>query len=119
MNLGWDLSEIVDTILQFRTDRDWGQFHTPKNLSAGLAIEAAELQEVFLWEDNSTADQVLVNKPRVEAARVEIADIAVYLIMLANDLNINLNEAVKSKLDDNARRYPIEEFKGRAHKAPH
>ena len=119
MNTGWDLSEVVDTVLQFRSDRDWGQFHTPKNLAAGLAIEAAELQEIFLWEDNTATDEVLEDKPRVKAATEEIADIAIYLIIVANDLNINLKDAVKSKLDDNARRYPVEEYRGRTDKAPH
>jgi NTP pyrophosphatase (non-canonical NTP hydrolase) len=119
MQTGLDLSDVASTVLKFRSDRDWEQFHTPKNLATGLAIEAAELQEVFLWQDNLTTDAVLNDEVRVQAAREEIADITVYLLMLANDLNINLADAVASKLEDNARRYPAEEYRGRSDKAPH
>ena len=115
----WDLSAIAKEVIRFRSDRDWAQFHTPKNLVAGLTIEAAELQENFLWEDNLPANEVIKDAQRVELVAQEMADVAVYLVMLAHDLDINLAAAVTSKLRDNARRYPADEYRGRTDKAPH
>ena len=115
----WDLSSTVAEIIAFREERDWGQFHRPKELAAGLAIEAAELQEVFLWRDQETAEEFIKDAKRLQQAEEEIADVAIYLIMLANDLGIDLSESVRNKIASNGRRYSVARHKGQAHKADH
>ena len=115
----WDLSSAVVQILDFREERDWAQFHRPKELAAGLAIEAAELQELFLWRDGETAADVSRDSERMKALRNEIADVAIYVLMLSHDLGIDLPAAVEDKLVQNAERYPPSEYRGSADKAPH
>ena len=102
--------KVLQTILAFREERDWKQFHTPKNLAMSIAIEAAELMEVFQWSDGMAAERVL---PEDRAqAREEIADVAIYLTLLANDLDIDLEQAMLDKVTQNARKYPAAKFRG-------
>ena len=115
----WDVSHRIEQVIQFREERDWGQFHRPKELAAGLAIEAAELQELFLWRDGEVASEVLNDEGQTAKIREEIADITIFVLMLANDLGIDLEAAVGDKLAANARRYPVSEHRGRAEKASH
>ena len=119
MNTGWDLSNSVERVIAFREERDWGQFHLPKELAAGLAIEAAELQELFLWKPAEQAEVVRSDPDHLASIRDELADVVGFVIMLAHDLNIDLAAAVKSKLAANARRYPVDEYRGSSRKAPH
>ena len=118
-NMTWDLSGVVPEIIAFREAREWGQFHRPKELAAGLAIEAAELQEVFLWRDQETAAEFMEDEECLRRTGEEIADVAIYLIMLAHDLGIDLPQAVASKVQANGQRYSVENHRGRANKAEH
>lgn len=104
------ISEITANIRTFRDERDWAQFHNPKELAAAIAIEAAELQEIFLWKDYPEAEQTTVEKR--EAISDEIADIAVYLFELADNLGITLGEAIAAKMVKNRAKYPIEKARG-------
>jgi len=119
MGSGWDLSSSVEAVIAFREERDWGQFHLPKELAAGLAIEAAELQELFLWEPAERAEVTRNDSERLQSIRDELADVATFVIMLAHDLEIDLAAAVDSKLIANGRRYPADEYRGSSRKAPH
>lgn len=116
---GWDLTGAARDAIAFRDARDWAQFHRPKNLAAGLAIEAGELQELFLWEEPKSAEEIRSDRARVTRIAEEMADVAVYLLTLASDLGVNLAEAVNDKLKDNAKRYPVDQYRGSAEKAPH
>jgi NTP pyrophosphatase (non-canonical NTP hydrolase) len=116
---GWDLAEHVDRLIEFREARDWQQFHRPKELAAALAIEAAELQELFLWRDAESAEVVAGDVPRMEKIRQEIADVAIFLVMLAHDLGIDLPAALAEKIASNEKRYPVDQHKGVAWKADH
>jgi len=111
-----DIAQVAAQLRAFARERDWEKFHTPKNLAASVAIEAAELQEVFQWltDEQSAA---LTSEQRASAER-EIADVAIYLIRLADQLGIDLDDAVQEKLRDNARRYPRESVHGSAAKRP-
>ena len=102
--------ETIDRILKFRNDRDWGQFHTIKDLCLGLNIEVSELQEIFLWKDDKELKETINNKK--ESIGDELADIFIFLAYLSNDLNIDLNEAVNRKIDENGNKYPIAESRG-------
>lgn len=100
----------VGALLEFRHARNWEQFHTPKNLAAAISVEAAELLEKFIW---ATDDQVrrVVQDHRASIAE-EIADIAILLTYLANDLAIDIDAAAAAKIRDNAKKYPVEKSRG-------
>ena len=105
---------LLAQLLSFRLERDWGQFHDPRNLSAALAIEAAELQEIFLWAKD--ADLTSRVEARNIAIEQELADIAIVLSYLCNDLKIDINDAVRKKLEINRLKYPIEKARGSSKK---
>jgi NTP pyrophosphatase (non-canonical NTP hydrolase) len=112
---GLDLMAVAKTALSFRKARDWKQFHTPANLAKGLVIEAAELLEHFLWTRGpiDEAEAARSRKSRIEA---EIADVAVFLIYLCEDLEIDLAKAIRRKLKANAAKYPVSKARGTATK---
>lgn len=109
-----DLADLRVRLRRFAAARDWQPFHTPKNLAAALAVEAAELLEHFQW---LTPEQSM-RLPRAGRAEVatEIADVLLYLIRLADVLDIDLVPAARRKLRANARKYPIHKARGRATK---
>jgi NTP pyrophosphatase (non-canonical NTP hydrolase) len=113
----WALSDAVRRIVEFRDARDWKQFHRPKELAAALAIEAAELQELFLWKDPEPSNEVAADAERMNRIEQEVADVTIYLLLLAHELGIDLRAAVDRKMVDNARRYEVERSRGRADKA--
>lgn len=106
--------ELMTQLLNFRSERDWEQFHTPKNLSAALCIEAAELLEQFQWAKESEL-AVLVERER-EAIENEIADIAIFLSYLCHDLKISVSDVVRRKLELNRSKYPVDKAHGTATK---
>lgn len=99
-------------LLEFRRDRDWEQFHSPKNLAAAISVEAAELLEHYQWAADSEVVQVTAER-RADIAD-EIADIAILLTYLANDLSFDLETIVESKLKRNAEKYPVAKSKGKS-----
>ncbi len=107
------LAVLREAVRRFAAERDWEQFHTPKNLCMGLAVEAGELMEHFLWMDGPASRQVVNDPGRLQEVTDEMADVAVYLLNLANTLDIDLSEAIRAKIDKNAVKYPAEKYKGR------
>jgi dCTP diphosphatase len=106
--------ELLETLLAFRRERDWEQFHTPKNLSAAICVEAAELLEQFQWaRDAEVAELVIRERESIEN---EIADIAIFLTYLCADLNVSLPDIVRRKVDLNRKKYPPDKAKGTATK---
>ena len=106
-----DIRKLTDKIVAFRDARDWKQFHNPKDLAAGLAIEAAELQEIFLWKN---PDEVAVSvSEKRERISDELADVAYYVLLLSHELEIDITEALTAKLVKNAAKYPIDKAKGK------
>jgi dCTP diphosphatase len=97
----------------FVAERNWEPFHTPKNLSMGAAVEAAELMEHFLWVDNEESRHLVQDTKRREQIADEMADVLCYLLALSNSLGIDLSEAVLAKLAKNAIKYPAEQYRGR------
>ena len=107
------VAELRGLVGRFVHLRDWEQFHTPKNLSMGIAVEAAELMEIFQWHD-APASVALLRTARVRrAAAEELADVLIYCLAFANRADIDLARAVRSKLARNRRRYPVRKFRGR------
>jgi dCTP diphosphatase len=111
---GDPIRELRQRLRQFAADRDWEQFHTPKNLAIALSVEAAELLEHFQW---LTPEQATRLPPdRLGQLRLEMADVLLYLVRLADQLDVDLVQAARDKLDINAKKYPIEQAKGNAKK---
>ncbi len=105
-----DLKQIVE---DFISARDWQQFHSPKNLSMALAIEAAELMEHFQWQTTEEAKQAMKDERVITEVSDELADILVYALAFANRNGIDISTAIRTKMVKNGRKYPAEKFKGR------
>ncbi len=104
------LEQLASDVREFGRERDWHLYHTPKNLTAALIVEAAELLEPFQW---LTPEQSLNLPPeKKEAVRQEMADVLIYLVSLANCLDVDLLQAAADKLAINAAKYPVEKAKG-------
>lgn len=111
------LNHLKEKIKKFVGERDWGQFHSPKNLSMSLAIEAAELMEHFQWTNTvDEAVKVLENKRKRYEIEDEIADIAIYLIDFCNLYGVDLERAILKKMKKNAKKYPAKLVKGKMEK---
>jgi dCTP diphosphatase len=106
--------QLKQAVRLFVDERDWRQFHTPKNLAMSLAIEAAELMEHFQWLDVEESVARGRDPARRDEIADEVADVCCYLLSLANALELDLSEAVFAKLVKNARKYPAQEFRGRS-----
>lgn len=103
-----DIEELRVAIVKFTQERDWDQFHNGKDLALALSIEAAELNEAFLWKDAS--------KVNVEKVKEELADIVNYAILIADKYNLDIKQIVLDKLKRNAEKYPVEKAYGSAKK---
>ena len=107
------LAVLRDAVRRFAAERDWEQFHSPKNLVMGLSVEAAELMEHFLWVSNEESHAVAHDPAQLGEVADEIADVALYLLALCNTLGIDLSDAITNKLAKTALKYPVERCRGR------
>lgn len=107
-------THIRDQLRVFAAERDWDQFHTPKNLSAALCVEAAELLEHFQWLQTGNPEELTARK--YQEIRHEMADVLVYLIRLADKLDVDLSAAVEEKMQLNRLKYPADKVRGDARK---
>ena len=105
-----DFKSITEKIIKFRDERNWAQYHDPKNLSQALGIEAAELQEIFLWKNPEESRNL--SKKDISRVSEEIADIFIYLTYLCKEFKIDLFDATLKKIEKNTVRYPIKKSKG-------
>jgi len=108
------IEELRAALQRFAEDRDWDQFHSPKNLAIALSVEAAELLEHFQWTPEAESD-VLTSDQHAKV-REEIADVLLYLIRLADKLNIDLLAAATDKIQVNAAKYPVDKARGSSKK---
>ncbi len=111
---GGELARLRAIVRTFVDERDWDQFHTPKNLAAALTVEAAELLEHFQWLQHGRADELGV--ARLRDVRHEMADVLVYLVRLADKLDVDLLGAVEEKMVLNRAKYPADKVRGDARK---
>jgi NTP pyrophosphatase (non-canonical NTP hydrolase) len=111
---GKTLAELTARVLKHRDERDWAQFHTPKELAISLAVEAGELLALMQWKSGAELADYLAQ--RREAVRDELADVLHSLLLLANDLQVDLGDALEQKLIKDAAKYPIEKSRGQAKK---
>lgn len=103
-----DIQEITDKIVKFTAERDWDQFHNGKDLALALSIEAAELNELYLWKKAEDVD--------IEKVKEELADILNYAFLIADKYNFDVKQIILDKLERNALKYPVDKAKGNAKK---
>lgn len=103
-----DILEITDKIVKFTAERDWDQFHNGKDLALALSIEAAELNELYLWKKPEDVD--------VEKVKEELADILNYAFLIAEKYNLDVKQIILDKLERNAQKYPVDKSRGNAKK---
>ncbi len=106
-----DLRKLQDRIVQLRNDRDWQQFHTPKDMAISLSLEASEVLELFQWKSHEEIEQYL--KTHKQDLSDELADVLAYLLLIANDLDIDLPQAFEKKMQKNEAKYPVAKAKGK------
>ena len=105
-----DIHKLQKRIVDFRDARDWKQFHNPKDMAISLLLEASELLEHFQWKNKEETEAHLKNK-KTDIAD-ELADVLYWVILMANDLDINLGKAISEKMDKNEAKYPVEKARG-------
>ena len=106
-----DIKEMQKKIIKFRDERDWKQFHSPKDLAIDLSLEASEVLEHFLWK-NDKEQKVHIKKHKDEVAD-ELADVLMPLLILAYDFNIDIKKSFERKLKKTAKKYPVSKSKGK------
>lgn len=111
-----NLEDLKQRLRAFAEDRDWDQFHSPKNLSMALAAEVGELLELFQWLTEDESRDLSSSPTELDRVQEELADILIYLIRLADKLDIDLESAALDKIRSNAEKYPVEKARGRATK---
>lgn len=103
--------DTINQILKFRDDRDWKQFHNPKDLAISISLEAAELLEVFQWSgEDIKADG------KLDKIKEELADVVNYCVLMADACNLNLDEIIQAKIKLNNEKYPVDKAKGKSEK---
>ena len=103
--------KTIEEIIKFRDDRNWKQFHNPKDLAISISLEAAELLEVFQWSGRDVSSE-----GKIEKIKEELADIVNYCVLMADICNLNINEIVLEKIKKNNEKYPVEKAYGRKEK---
>ena len=106
-----DFKEIIDKLIEFRNERDWEQFHDSKNLATAISIEAAELNEIFLWKNIKQSEEASQEK-----IKEELADVLAFSFLLAEKHGFDIKEIVLDKIKQNGEKYPVEKAKGTAKK---
>jgi len=106
-----NIKKIQKQLSDFADERDWNQFHNPKNLAMALSVEASELVEIFQWLTPEQAEEIMSTNES-EHVKEEIADVMIYLIRLADKLNVDLEDAVADKIIKNGEKYPVDTSKG-------
>ena len=107
------LAELRELMRRFVEERQWQQFHSPKNLVMGLSVEVAELMEHYLWVEGPASYDVTATEAARTAVADEMADVTCYLLALSNVLGIDLSDAVQAKLVKTAQKYPVEQYRGK------
>ncbi len=111
------LQDLKRLLSKFRDDRDWAKFHDPKNLAEAISVEAAELQELFLWQETKEVVNKIKSDPAYKkATEEELADIMIFAINFANAVKVDIAKVVKEKIDKNNKKYPVEKAKGKSDK---
>lgn len=111
-----EIKKLQKMLLKFRKERNWRKFHTPRNLAISLAIEVSEVLEHFQWKTEEEIEEYIKDREKQQELGEEIADVAIYLLLLANETNIDIKKAVENKIKKNDEKYPENKVRGLAKK---
>jgi len=111
-----EIGKVQEMLAEFAKAREWEQFHTPKNISMALSVEASELVEIFQWLTAEQSSRINEDEKRFEDVKDEIADIMLYLIRMTDLLGIDVQDALMQKMAKNKKKYPVDKSKGHAKK---
>ena len=106
------IEELKKLFIKFRDERDWKKYHNPKDLAASVSIEAAELLENFQWKTDEEIEGMLKDEEKLKEVSEELADVIAYCLSFSDVTKIDISEALKKKIEENQRKYPIEKVKG-------
>ena len=109
------LGDLIDEVKLFLRERDWEKYHNPKDLAESICIEAAELLQLFQWKNTEKVSDLKNDATRIEKLKEELADVTIYCLSMANQLQIDLTSCILNKLESNRRKYPAELFHGKTH----
>ena len=109
------MNEIIEALKTFRDERNWSQFHNPKDLAMGICLEAGELMEPFLWK-SLDVEGIKADDGLMEKVKEELADVLILSLCMANTLSIDVGDAVRGKMALNEKKYPVDKARGRADK---
>ncbi len=106
-----DINKLTERIIKFINDRDWNQFHNPKDLALSLVLESAEVMEHFQWKNKEEMEEYIrLNKDEVAE---ELADVLYWILLMSHDLDIDIKEAFENKMKKNESKYPVDKSRGR------
>ena len=108
-----NLEELKKKVIAFRDERNWKQFHNPKDLALSINVEAGELAELFQRKTNEEVKEAMKDPKKLQELKHELADIVIYCLDMAEETEIDLEKAILEKLDHNSKKYPVEKAKGR------
>ena len=108
------VNNLIEKLILFRKERDWEQFHNPKNLAVSISLEAAELLENFQWRDME--ESLKFARENKEKISEEVADLLIYIFYLCNDLGIDFIDAINKKIEENNKKYPVNKSRGKSNK---
>jgi NTP pyrophosphatase (non-canonical NTP hydrolase) len=111
-----NLNDLISKITAFRDARDWKQFHKANHLAAAIAIEAAELQEHFLWKSPGEVEAKVADSAHRQAVAEELADVLIFSLLLSHEIGVDPADIILQKLEKNAQKYPVEKARGTATK---
>jgi NTP pyrophosphatase (non-canonical NTP hydrolase) len=109
-----NIYETIAKIERFRVERDWKQFHNPKNLAIALMCEASEVAEHFMWKNMEESSTYLKDKKNLNEFQTELADVGIYLLFLCQEAGVDLLDIIEKKMEINGKKYPVEKSKGSA-----
>jgi NTP pyrophosphatase (non-canonical NTP hydrolase) len=110
------MDDLIRAVLAFRDERDWKRFHNPKDLAISISLEAAELLEHFQWQTPAAVEAALRDETKRRRIGEEMADVLILLVSLADAVGLDLVETARTKLCENARKYPVDQARGHARK---
>jgi len=108
------IKELIGNVQEFLKERDWEKYHNPKDLAESICIESAELLQLFQWIKPEETEQFKNDPSKVQRIKEELADVLIYCLSMANILNIDLTTAILEKIEHNKKKYPSEQYKGKA-----
>ncbi len=109
------VEELICSVRDFVTEREWEKYHNPKDLAESISIEAAELLQLFQWVTPEESQHFQEEPPKTQRIKEELADVVLYCLGMANTLNIDLSSAIYDKIEQNKKKYPVDLYKGKAH----